>query len=132
MARFERAGLFICGMRYWRTVPKELAENHYSDLLDRFPKHPEYFRRNIRNLQDGPVVAIALAGHGAVQKVRLMVGATWPNEAAPGTIRHDFACDNQDHTELSDCACANAVHAAAGFHDARREIKLWFGKIPEE
>jgi nucleoside-diphosphate kinase len=63
-----------------------------------------------------PLVALALEGPNAIAVVRVMVGATRPNEAAPGTIRGDFALETAQ----------NLVHASDGPETAATELALWF------
>ncbi|MFX8961218.1 nucleoside-diphosphate kinase, partial [Acinetobacter baumannii] len=64
----------------------------------------------------GPIVALAVNGTNAIKAIRTMMGATNPLEAAPGTVRGDFALTIDD----------NLVHSSANEDDAKRELGLWF------
>ena len=68
-------------------------------------------------ITSSPLVALALEGPNAIAVVRSMVGATRPHEAAPGTIRGDFALETAQ----------NLVHASDGPETAVTELGLWFG-----
>jgi nucleoside-diphosphate kinase len=78
-------------------------------------------------MQSGPVVAIVLEGVGAVACVRKMVGPTYPDQAAPGTIRGDFAHVSRAYANERGIAVANLVHASGNPEEAAQEIDVWFG-----
>jgi nucleoside-diphosphate kinase len=61
---------------------------------------------------------MVVSGPGAVKLVRMMLGATNPQEAAPGTIRGDFAIDISE----------NIIHGSDSLESAEREISIFFGK----
>jgi len=114
LTRFEKKGFKIiqCQML---TPSKELAENHYAEH-----KGKSFFPRIINYVTSGPVLALTLEGHeGCFATVRKMVGATFPENADPGTIRGDFGM-YRDH---------NVIHASDSVESANREISLWFGKV---
>jgi nucleoside-diphosphate kinase len=112
ISRFEKAGLKISAMRmHW--VDKSLSKKHYAEHIDK-PFYPEMEKF----ITEGPVVAIVLEGRGAITAVRKMIGTTKPEEAAPGTIRGDYAHALGDSRNL--------IHASANTEDAQREISLWF------
>jgi nucleoside-diphosphate kinase len=69
-------------------------------------------------MTSSPLVAMVLEGPDAIQLVRKMVGATKVLEAAPGTIRGDFALSTQQ----------NLVHASDSPESAAREIPIWFSE----
>jgi nucleoside-diphosphate kinase len=69
-----------------------------------------------------PIIAVVLEAVGVAVKVRSMIGPIWPQEAAPGTIRGDFA--HQRYTP--NAAFPNLVHASATVEEAHAEIDLWF------
>ncbi|MBU0978135.1 MAG: nucleoside-diphosphate kinase, partial [Nanoarchaeota archaeon] len=99
--RFEDAGLKIVGMKMvW--ADEEFARKHYRDDLDiRYKEVEEKFGRNVRNelvkyLREGPVIAMVLEGVDAIKVTRKIVGSTYPNESAAGTIRGDFAHISKD------------------------------------
>jgi nucleoside-diphosphate kinase len=77
-------------------------------------------------MQTGPVIALAIEGVDAVACVRKLVGATYPDQAAPGTIRGDFAHQSKTYANVNGLAVANLVHASASRQDAKRELDVWF------
>ena len=78
-------------------------------------------------LTSGPVVAMALEGNNAVKTVRKIVGHTFPDKAAPGTIRGDLSSE-WGLTFKSKRAAHNLVHASGNREEAEFELKLWFKK----
>jgi nucleoside-diphosphate kinase len=124
ITRFENTGLTISAMKM--LVPtEELSKNHYSEHKDK-----DFFRALVDFLSSGPVIAIAVSGCKAVEKVRRIIGSTQPSEAAPGTIRGDFShiCYERGKERLG--TIPNIVHASDNPENAVKEIKLWFK--PEE
>ena len=114
LARFEERGLKIVGLKLV-TVSRDLAERHYAVHRDR-----PFFGGLVDFITSSPLVALALEGPNAIGVVRSMVGATRPHEAAPGTIRGDFALETAQ----------NLVHASDGAETAAFELALWF--TPDE
>jgi nucleoside-diphosphate kinase len=110
IGRFERRGLKIMELRMIH-VARELAEEHYGVHRDK-----PFFQGLVEFITSGPVVAMILEGEGAVVAARQMMGATRPLEAAPGSIRADFALEVQE----------NLVHGSDSPETARQEIALWF------
>jgi len=108
--RFEERGLTLCEVRML-TPPRSLAESHYDAHRDK-----AFFAGVVDFITSGPVVAMVLEGPSAIAAVRQMVGATRPLEAAPGSIRGDYALDVGE----------NIVHASDGPETAESEIRLWF------
>ena len=111
-SRFENAGLKIVAARMAHLSQAE-AEGFYAVHKDR-----PFFNDLVKFMISGPVMIQALEGEGAVLKNRELMGATNPKEAAPGTIRADFA-------ESID---ANAVHGSDSAENAAIEIAYFFGK----
>ena len=111
LARFERKGLKVVGLRLL-TVPRQMAETHYAVHAGK-PFYPGL----VEFITSGPVAAIALEGPDAIAIVRLMIGKTMPNEAAPGSIRGD----------LGVAGLRNLIHASDAQDTARAELDLWFG-----
>jgi len=109
--RFENAGLKIVAARMAQLSQAE-AEGFYAVHKDR-----PFFKDLVAFMISGPVMIQALEGDNAVLKHRDLMGATNPKEAAPGTIRADFA-------ESID---ANAVHGSDSLENAKIEIKYFFG-----
>lgn len=110
LARYEERGLRIAGLKLM-AVSRELAERHYA-----VHGAKPFFRGLVDFITSGPLVAAVLEGPNAIAIVRTMNGATRPHEAAPGTIRGDFALETAQ----------NLVHASDGAETAAAEIALWF------
>src|ERR687892_2278209 len=87
LGRFERRGLVIRDARFV-TVDRELAERHYAEHAER-----PFFGELVEFITSGPLVAMVLEGHEAVKAARQVIGSTNPLEAAPGSIRGDYALE---------------------------------------
>jgi nucleoside-diphosphate kinase len=125
LARFENALLKVIATKMvW--MDADLTRRHYFDLEDRFG--PDVYNAMARFMQTGPVVAIVLEGVDAIATTRKMVGATYPDQAAPGTIRGDFAHMSRSYANSHKVAVANLVHASGNAEEAAREIDVWFAK----
>lgn len=114
ISRLEHKGLDIIGMKIMR-ISRELAQTHYAEHRDK-----AFFNELVDYITSGPVVAMVLEGNDAIKNLRMMAGPTNPLEAAPGTIRGDYAL----HTNI------NIIHASDSPQAATREISLFFK--PEE
>ena len=114
IARFEERGLKLVGLKLMR-ADRALAEQHYAVHRER-----PFFRGLVDFITSGPLVAAALEGPNAIAIVRAMNGATRPHEAAPGSIRGDFAVETAQ----------NLVHASDSEETAAAELAMWFR--PEE
>ena len=112
VARFERKGLRIRELRAMN-VSTELAERHYAEHAER-----PFFGELVEFITSGPIVAMVLEGEQAVAAARQVIGATNPLEAAPGSIRGDFAIE----------VGQNMVHGSDSAESAAREVALFFGK----
>ena len=110
--RFEARGLKLVELKLL-TPSQELAEEHYGAHRDK-----PFFPSVVEFIISGPVVAMILEGESAIAAVRQMVGATRPLEAAPGSIRGDYALEVGE----------NIVHASVGPEASTAEIALWFGQ----
>ena len=110
LARYEERGLKLVGLKLM-TVSTELAERHYA-----IHREKPFFRGLVEFICSGPLVAAVLEGPHAIAIVRAMNGATRPHEAAPGTIRGDYALETAQ----------NLVHASDGAETAETELALWF------
>ena len=110
VSRFEHRGYELRGARLLK-VTRALAQQHYAEH-----KGKPFFGELVSFITSGPVLALAVRGEDAIAGVRTMMGATHPANAAPGTIRGDFA------TELSE----NVVHGSDSRASARRELALFF------
>jgi len=146
IARFERAGLKIVGMKMM--VPDmELLKRHYPDSLvpivgnktkvDWDAQGIEYSETieelgemivaaTRKFMQEAPVIAIVLEGGHAVEIVRKMVGSTGPKDSAPGTIRGDYAHLSLGRASMAKKGAANIVHASGSVEEAINEIGMWF------
>ncbi|MHB8840714.1 MAG: nucleoside-diphosphate kinase [Candidatus Aquicultor sp.] len=111
--RYESAGLKLIALKLVR-LSQEKAEELYS-----IHKGKPFFDELVDFITSGPVVPMVLEGENAVSRVRDIMGATNPKEAAPGTIRGDFA------EEISE----NIVHGADSVESASREIPVFFSEI---
>ena len=112
IGRFERRGLKSVGMKMLQ-VSDDLARRHYA-----VHEGKPFFAGLISYITSAPVVAMVVEGTNAVVAVRQTVGATRPFEAAPGSIRADFALE----------IGRNLVHASDAPETAATEIALWFGE----
>ncbi len=110
IARFERRGLAVLALRK-SVMPRDAAEEHYAEHRDK-----PFFGELVTFITSGPVVMMVIEGEGAIGACRTMMGATNPQDAAPGTIRGDYAL------ELGQ----NAVHGSDGRESAAREIAIHF------
>ena len=109
--RFERAGLNIERLEL-STVTLEQAKKNYAEHEGK-----SFYDGLISYVTSGPVVKMVISGEGAVAKVRTLMGATNPADAAPGTIRGDFGL-------VMD---ANVIHGSDSVASAEREISIFFG-----
>ena len=110
LARYEDRGLKIVGLKLMRTSA-DLAERHYA-----VHREKPFFRGLVEFITSAPLVAAVLEGPNAIAVVRAMNGATRPHEAAPGSIRGDFALETAQ----------NLVHASDSAETAASEVALWF------
>src|ERR1700688_3912320 len=85
--RFEQRGLKIIGLKFLQ-MTRQLAEKHYAEH-----KGKPFFEGLVSFIISGPIVAMAWEGENAIQLARNTLGATNPDNAAPGTIRGDLAID---------------------------------------
>lgn len=110
ISRFEKKGLKIVALKIMRITP-ELAEKHYGEH-----KGKPFFADLVNFITSGPVAAMVLEGENVIPTVRTMMGATNPQDAAPGTIRGDFALTIDE----------NIIHGSDSPESAMREIGLFF------
>ena len=108
--RIEARGLRIVGLKL--LVPaRPLVEEHYDEHRGK-----GFFESVCEYLTSGPVVAMAARGPNAVRACRMMMGATNPLDAEPGTVRGDLALTIDD----------NLTHSSSDEDAASRELALWF------
>jgi nucleoside-diphosphate kinase len=110
IARFERKGLRIVALLHM-TMGEEMAKRHYAEHEGK-----PFFGELVEFIVSGPLVAMVLEGEQAVTAARQVIGATNPLEAAPGSIRGDFAI----------AVGQNLVHGSDSAESADREAKLFF------
>jgi nucleoside-diphosphate kinase len=113
IARFERKGLRIAALKHM-TVDEDLAKRHYAEHEGK-----PFFGELVDFITSGPLVAMVLEGHEAVKAARQIIGATNPLEAAPGSIRGDFALE----------VGQNMVHGSDSDESAEREVALFFPRL---
>ena len=113
IARFERKGLRLAALKQM-TVDEGLAKQHYAEHEGK-----PFFGELVEFITSGPIVAMVLEGLDAVRAARQVIGATNPLEAAPGSIRGDFA------TEVG----RNMVHGSDSPGSGTRETGLFFPEL---
>lgn len=110
-SRFEKNGLRIIAARMMQ-LSRAQAEGFYAVHRER-----PFYKDLVEFMTSGPVVVQVLEGENAINKNRELMGATNPRDAAPGTIRADFATTVDE----------NAVHGSDGPATAKQEIAFFFG-----
>ena len=110
ISRFEKKGLKMVALKIMKITP-ELAEKHYGEH-----KGKPFFADLVNFITSGPVAAMVLQGENVIPTVRTMMGATNPQDAAPGTIRGDFALTIDE----------NIIHGSDSPESAIREIGIFF------
>lgn len=110
VARFERRGFALKAARMLQ-VDRDLAARHYQEHVGK-----PFFEELVAFITSGPIMAMVVEGPAAVKVVRTMTGSTNPIDAAPGTIRGDYALDMGE----------NVVHGSDSVDSAEREIALYF------
>ena len=110
IARFERKGLRLAALKQM-TMTRELAEQHYAEHEGK-----PFFGELVSFITSGPLLAMVLEGEHAIMAARQVIGATNPLEAAPGSIRGDFAIEMG----------TNMVHGSDSPESAAREAALFF------
>lgn len=110
ISRFEKKGLKVLAAKMLH-LSKEQASEFYA-----IHKERPFFGELVSFMTSGPVLVMALEGDDAVTKNREIMGATNPKEAAPGTIRADFAKTIDE----------NAVHGSDSLENAKNELAFFF------
>jgi nucleoside-diphosphate kinase len=110
ISRLERRGLRLVAAKFlW--VSQELAETHYA-----IHKGKPFYEPLIRYITSSPVMAMVWEGPNGVAAIRQTMGSTRPLEAAPGSLRHDFALE----------VGRNLTHASDSIENGQTEVALWF------
>jgi nucleoside-diphosphate kinase len=110
ISRLERRGLRLVAARFMQ-VDRQLAETHYA-----IHKGKPFYEGLIAYITSAPVMAMVWEGPAAIAAIRQTMGATRPTEAAPGSLRHDFALE----------VGRNLTHASDSPENGVKEIDLWF------
>jgi nucleoside-diphosphate kinase len=110
IARLERRGLRLVAARFMQ-VDRQLAETHYA-----IHQGKPFYEGLIAYITSAPVMAMVWEGPAAVAAIRQTMGATRPTEAAPGSLRHDFALE----------VGRNLTHASDSAENGDKEVALWF------
>jgi len=110
--RFEKKGFKLVGAKLMQ-ISNELAEQHYGEHKER-----PFFGELVDFITSGPVFAMVWEGEGVILTAREMMGKTNPADAAPGTIRGDFAVT----------VGKNIIHGSDSAESAEREIGLFFNE----
>lgn len=113
IARFEKNGLRIAALKMLK-LSKEDARNFYIVHKDK-----PFYDSLTDFMSEGPIVVMVIEGDNAISKVRDIMGATDPKNAAPGTIRADFASDIEH----------NIVHGSDSQASASYEIPFFFPSL---
>jgi nucleoside-diphosphate kinase len=113
IARFERKGLRIAALKTM-VAGEEIAREHYAEHTEK-----PFFGELVSFITGGMLVAMVFEGHEAVTAARQVIGATNPVEAAPGSIRGDYALE----------VTFNMVHGSDSGESAEREIGIWFPEL---
>ncbi|MDQ3913853.1 MAG: nucleoside-diphosphate kinase [Actinomycetota bacterium] len=111
VSRIEAKGYELREMKL-STIDEALAQKHYAEHTEK-----PFFAELVSFITSGPVVAMVVEGPDAIAGMRQIMGATNPLDAAPGSIRGDFA------TVIGE----NIVHGSDGPEAAEREVNLFFG-----
>ena len=111
--RFEQKGLRIAGLKMLRMSVDD-AKGFYIVHKER-----PFYDSLTGFMSEGPIVVVVVEGENAISKVRELMGATNPKDAAPGTIRADFASDIEH----------NIVHGSDSKESASYEIPYFFSSL---
>jgi nucleoside-diphosphate kinase len=110
VSRLERRGLKFVAIKLM-LVSDNLAHEHYAEHVGK-----PFFDGLVRFITSSPIIAMVVEGENAVELVRTTMGATNPQQAAPGTIRGDLALSIGE----------NLIHGSDSPESAAREIALYF------
>jgi nucleoside-diphosphate kinase len=113
ISRFEGKGLRIVALKHM-TVAEDLATRHYAEHEGK-----PFFGELVEFITSGPLVAMVLEGDQAIVAARQVIGATNPLEAAPGSIRGDYAI----------AVGQNMVHGSDSPESGVREAELFFPEL---
>lgn len=126
LARFERVGLKIVGTKMLQPDYQHYYDHYEGIGTLKSRKGDQIFESQLKNMQQGPVIAMVLEGVDAVETVRKMVGNTEPKSAVPGTIRGDYAHVSYTQANQSGKSVSNIIHASADVSESSKEVDHWF------
>lgn len=128
LSRFEKVGLKIVATKMVNP-DRDHYFHHYETIGKMVSRRGEaQFNVQLGAMQEGPVIAMILEGVEAVALVRKLVGATNTKEAAPGTIRGDYAHASLDYVNSHNVALPTVLHASGDPEEAAEEISHWFSE----
>ena len=110
LARIERRGFSVVGGKLLR-VDETLGREHYAEHVEK-----PFFGELVAFITSAPTWALVVEGEGAIETMRKTIGSTNPADAAPGSIRGDYATSMPN----------NLIHGSDSPESAQREISLWF------
>ncbi len=126
LGRLEARGLKIVGMKLMQ-IDEDLARRHYA-----VHEGKSFFPGLVEYITSGPVVVLVIAGTNVIQMIRNTVGATNPLNAAPGTIRGDYALEigrnlihASDSPENGETELANFFHEDELLQSFERSTDRW-------
>ena len=148
IGRFERSGLKFVAFKFVTPDEDHLfahynkddawfekkGENMISNLKDQGKEieksaleyGKDIIRAVVAEMQQSPVLAVVVEGHGAIDQVTRLVGTTEPATADIGTIRGDLTVDTYAHAAYEDRSIRNLINCSDVPDEAEREIELWF------
>ncbi len=148
--RFERSGLKFVAFKFVRPDEEHLFAHYNKDdawfekkgkiMVEDLEKQgrpvekeaieygKDIIRAVVKEMQQSPVLAIVVEGHGAIDQVTRLVGTTEPATADIGTIRGDFTVDTYAHATYENRSIRNLIHCSDVPEEAEREIALWFNE----
>jgi nucleoside-diphosphate kinase len=115
LRRIEAKGYRVVRLQM-RHASRDLLAQHYAEHEGK-----PFYEPLVAFMLSGPVVVAQVEGHGVVEGVRSLAGATDPTTAAPGTIRGDLGRD------WGVAVQQNLVHGSDSAESAAREVGIWFG-----
>lgn len=128
LTRFERVGLKIVGAKMLQPDYEHFFEHYEGIGTLKSRKGEEIFETQLKEMQQGPVIAMVLEGIEAVEQVRKMVGPTEPKSAQPGTIRGDYSHVTYGSASSAQRGVPNVLHASADLDEAKKEVSHWFSE----
>lgn len=123
ITRFEKPGLKLIGMKMVH-VDRDFSSKHYGVLMERYGER--IAGSSIDFMSSDPVIAMVWEGVGAAEKVRTIIGSTYPHQSPAGTIRGDMAHVSKDYANNQGIVVKNLIHGSAPDESPEDEVKHWF------